>query len=311
MSARTEGIAESNGVNLAYEEFGEASAPAVLMIAGMSLQRIAWPDALCIALADAGYRVIRFDNRDVGASSWTMGPPPPTLGKRYLQAIMGRELNLRVGPDGEAQYDLHVLALDAVGLLDALHIERAHFVGFSMGGMIAQLVAAEHRERVLSLTSIMSSPNERTLPKPTPRVLLNLLKPPPAMDPDSLALANAKMWELIGSPAYPTPREELIAATHRSLARGMSPTGLAHHLMAILATGGFAHRLPKVQAPTLIVHGDSDPLVRVAGGRLSAQLIPKARLRVIRGMGHDFPAQLVPTLASAITHHLTHAHATA
>ncbi|MBK7775459.1 MAG: alpha/beta hydrolase [Sandaracinaceae bacterium] len=304
MSARTEGFAESNGVRLAYEEFGDPAAPALLMIAGMSLQRIAWPDALCSALAHAGYRVIRFDNRDVGASSWTAGPPPPTLGKRYLQGILGRELSIRVGPGEEAQYDLHTLALDAVGLLDALQIERAHFVGFSMGGMISQLVAADHAARVSSLTSIMSSPNERTLPKPTPRVLLNLLKPPPAMDPDSLALANAKMWEMIGSPAYPTPREELIAQTHRSLARGMSQTGLAHHLMAILATGGFGNRLHKVQAPALILHGDADPLVRVEGGRLSAQLIPKARLRVIRGMGHDFPAQLVPTLAGAITSHL-------
>ena len=311
MSARTEGIAESNGVNLAYEEFGEATAPAVLMIAGMSLQRIAWPDALCEALADAGYRVIRFDNRDVGASSWTMGPPPPTLPKRYLQAILGRPLSVSVGPGKEAQYDLHVLALDAVGLLDALQIERAHFVGFSMGGMIAQLVAATYPERVLSLTSIMSSPNEPSLPKPTPRVLLQLMKPLPGMDPDKLATANADMWTLIGSPAYPTPRDELIASTHRVLARGMSEAGLAHHLMAILATGGFADRLPKVRAPTLILHGSADPLVRVQGGALSAQLIPKARLRVIRGMGHDFPAQLVPTLASAISSHLTHAHATA
>lgn len=311
MRARTEGIAESNGVQLAYEEFGQADAPPLLLIAGMSLQRIAWPDALCVALADAGYRVIRFDNRDVGASSWTPGPPPPTLGKRYLQAILGRPLSVSVGPGKEAQYDLHDLALDAVGLLDALHIDRAHFIGFSMGGMISQLVAAEHPTRVISLTSIMSSPNEPSLPKPTARVLLNLLKPPPAMDPSRLAEANADMWTLIGSPAYPTPREELIAATHRSLARGMSPTGLAHHLMAILATGGFAHRLPKVQAPTLILHGDADPLVRVQGGAMSAELIPKARLRVIRGMGHDFPAQLVPTLASAIRSHLTHADATA
>jgi len=304
MSARSEGVAQSNGIRLAYEEFGDADAPALLMISGMSLQRIAWPDALCTALAEAGYRVIRFDNRDVGASSWTLGPPPPTLGKRYLQGILGRELRIPVGPGKEAQYDLHDLALDAVGLLDALGIERAHFVGFSMGGMIAQLIAAEHSARVLTLTSIMSSPNERTLRKPTPRVLMNLLKPPPAMDPDALALANAKMWKLIGSPAYPTPRDELIAATHRSLARGMSKTGLAHHLMAILATGGFAHRLHKVQAPTLVLHGAADPLVRVEGGQLSAKLIPKARLRVIPGMGHDFPAQLVPTLASAITGHL-------
>jgi pimeloyl-ACP methyl ester carboxylesterase len=154
----------------------------------------------------------------------------------------------------------------------------------------------------------MSSPNEPALPKPRARVLMNLLKKPPATDPDTLAQASADMWALIGSPAYPTSREERVAAAHRSFERGLNPTGLAHHMMAILATGGFAHRLPRIQAPALVLHGDADPLVRVEGGRLSAARIPRARLRVIRGMGHDFPSQLVPTLANAITGHMDASH---
>ena len=307
MTPSTEGFAHSNGVRLAYEQFGDADAPALLMIAGMAQQRIAWPDALCEGLAAAGYRVIRYDNRDVGQSTWTPGAPPPTLGKRYVQAMLGRRQDIPVGPGREAQYDLDELARDAVGLLDALEVERAHVVGFSMGGMIAQLAASEHPGRVQSLTSIMSSPNEPSLPKPKARVLMNLLKAPPATDPDTLAEASADMWALIGSPAYPTPREERVAAAHRSFARGLNKTGLAHHMMAILATGGFAHRLPRVQAPTLVLHGDADPLVRVDGGRLTAARIPRARLRVIRGMGHDFPSQLVPTLTSAITGHIANA----
>ncbi|MEZ4329971.1 MAG: alpha/beta hydrolase [Polyangiales bacterium] len=302
--ARRTGKAQRGAISLAWEAFGHPGDPVVLMIAGMAQQRIAWPDALCEAIAAEGYHVVRYDNRDVGESSWTPGPPPPTLGKRYVQAMFGRRQHIPVGPGREALYDLDDLASDAVGLLDALEVDAAHVVGFSMGGMIAQLLAATRPERVHTLTSIMSSPNEPSLPKPRPRVLMNLLKKPPANDPDTLAAASADMWALIGSPAYPTSREERVAAAHRSFARGLNKTGLAHHMMAILATGGFAERLPRISAPTLVLHGDADPLVRVEGGRLSAARIPRARLRVIRGMGHDFPAQLVPTLASAITGHM-------
>ncbi len=307
MTESSQGIVESNGIRLAYEQFGRVGDPAVVLVAGMSLQRIAWPEALCRAIADAGFRVIRFDNRDVGHSSWTSGPPPPTLGRRYLQAITGRTLSISVGPGQEADYDLREMSRDAVGLLDALGIARAHFVGFSMGGMIAQLTAADHPTRVRSLPSIMSGPNEPALPKPTLPVLANLLKPPPADDRLSLAQSSAEMWQRIGSPSYPTPLEDLRDQALRAMDRGLNKTSLARHMMAILATGGFAARLKHVEAPTLILHGAADPLVRVESGRMSAACIPRARLRVIPGMGHDFPKLLLPTLGESIHAHLLRA----
>ena len=290
-------------MRLAYEQFGDQSAPALLMIAGMAQQRIAWPDALCEGLAAEGYRVIRYDNRDIGESTWTPGPPPRTLGKRYVQAMLGRRQNISVGPGKEAHYDLDVLASDAVGLLDALEIERAHVVGFSMGGMIAQLAAAEHPARVESLTSIMSSPNEPSLPKPKARVLMNLLKAPPATDPDPLAEASADMWALIGSPAYPPDETELRERLRMVYRRNYCPGGTARQLAAIASCGGRVSELKTIIAPALVIHGNDDPLVPVAAGIDTASHIPGAKLELIDGMGHDLPQPLWSRFIELISDH--------
>lgn len=281
----------ANGVTIEYETFGPPGAPAILLIMGLGMQLVAWPDSLCEALAGLGFRVVRFDNRDVGLSS-----AMPSSGRLATTAMMaGAALRLPVRPS----YTLEDMARDAIGLLDALGIPSAHVVGASMGGMIAQIVAARWPDRVRSLTSIMSSPAP-VMPKP--KALAALLRPPPR-DRDEAIRRMSAFFRLVGGSAYPPTDAELRAKVDRSFRRSWRPESFARHLIAVQTGRSRVALLGRVRAPTLVLHGSEDPLVPVVGGRMTAAAISGARLRVVPGMGHFLPEALVPLLVEEIGEH--------
>ena len=289
-------LANSNDVTLEYEDTGAPDAPVILLIMGLGMQLTAWPEALREGLAARGFRVLAFDNRDAGLSTRIRVRRSPNL----LLQIARSWMRLPV----RTPYPLSDMAADTVGLLDALAIPRAHVVGASMGGMIAQVLAAEHPGRVLTLTSIMSSSGNRRVSKPAPHARRALLSRPDApADPESVTRHLMGVFGVIGSPGYPTEQGELRARVERSLKRAHYPRGVLHQLLAVLASGDRRRLLARISAPTLVIHGAADPLVPVAAGRDTARHVRGAELLVIEGMGHDLPAGLVPTLVDAIANH--------
>ena len=266
----------ANGVELFYDETGDAGAPVVLLIMGLGTQMIAWPEAFVGGLADAGYRVIRFDNRDIGLST--------TL---------------------DVAYTLTDMAADAVGLLDALGVDKAHVVGASMGGMIAQLVASGWPDRVLTLTSIMSSSGRRGLPGPTPALRKRLMMRRPASPTREEAVAaGVDILALISFPDPARGPDDLRGMAGRAFDRGYNPMGSRRQLLAILADGSRVDRLRTIRAPTLVIHGAEDPLVPAANSEDIAAAVPGARLVIVPGMGHDFPPSKVPEMVNMIAGHL-------
>lgn len=291
-----EGKTHSNGIQLHYEDWGKASDPVILLVCGMSTQLIHWPNDLVRGFVDSGFRVIRFDNRETGLSDRSHVKKMPPVVSSFFKTKLGFKI--------QADYDLHTLVDDAVGLLDALQIDKAHWVGFSMGGMISQLAAIHHPNRVQSLTSIMSSTNDRDLPSPKLWTLLNLFMPPLGNTDEHVADAIVRTFWNLRSTDFPTAKDELRKQAYQIMQRSRRPFAGPMHMMAIMATEGFGKDLSKVTAPSLVIHGSVDPLVRLAGGQRSAKCIPNAQLIIIPGMGHDFPAQLLPRLNSEITAHL-------
>jgi pimeloyl-ACP methyl ester carboxylesterase len=285
-------------IEIAYETFGDQSKPAILLVMGLATQMIAWHDDFCAELADRGFHVIRFDNRDVGRSSAMRDVPVPTL----------RQLVLR--SKKAAGYTLSDMAGDAVGLLDHLGIERAHVVGVSMGGMIAQTIAIEHPERVLSLCSIMSNTGARWSGQPklaTYRVLLGT----PPQDRDKFVEHVVTMYRVIGSPDFDRDEDDLRDIAGRSYDRGRNPAGSGRQLAAIIASGDRTSRLGSVNVPTVVIHGTKDRLVSPSGGRATAKAIPGARLVKIEGMGHDLPRAAWPRIIGAIAENAARAGAPA
>jgi len=283
-------------LHIEYESFGDPSHPAIVLIMGLGMQLMAWPDSFCQALVARGYRVIRFDNRDCGLS----GRAPGKKRANLMLAMAASALGLPV----RAPYTLDDMAGDTVGLMDKLGIARAHIVGASMGGMIAQVLAAKFPLRVLSLTSIMSTSGNRKVSKPTkPARKVLLARPANPKDPESVIEHLVEMFGVIGSPGYPSTREELRSRIGKSVRRAYDPAGVARQLLAIIASGDRRKLLRTIAAPTLVIHGADDPLVPLAAGRDTAQHIPGAKLEVIEGMGHDFPEALMPRLAQAIADH--------
>ncbi len=287
--------AHANGIQLEYETFGQPSDPAILLIMGLGGQLVLWPEALCRALAQGGYYVIRYDNRDVGLSSKIDSAGKPDLSRASLRYVL--RLPLRSG------YTLDDMAADALGLLDALNIRKAHVVGLSMGGMIGQILAAQHGERLLSFTAIMTSSGNRGLPQPSLSLRLRLTRRPKSTTREALVQHSINTWKLIGSPGYPTGDAELRAMVERDQARSLYPRGMARQTLAIMASPSRVPLLRRITAPTLVIHGLADPLVPVAAGRELARLIPGARLELIEGMGHDLPAPLLPRIAGSILGH--------
>lgn len=283
-------------LHIEYESLGDPAHPAIVLIMGLGMQLMAWPDSFCQALVARGYRVIRFDNRDCGLS----GRAPGKKRANLLLAMAASALGLPV----RTPYTLEDMAGDAVGLMDRLGIDRAHIVGASMGGMIAQVLAAKFPQRVLSLTSIMSSSGNRKVSKPSRKARKVLLsRPADPKNPDSVIEHLVEMFGVIGSPGYPSSREELRSRIGHSVRRAYEPAGTARQLLAIIASGDRRKLLHTITAPTLVLHGADDPLVPLAAGRDTAQNIPGAQLQVIEGMGHDFPDALMPRLAQAIADH--------
>jgi pimeloyl-ACP methyl ester carboxylesterase len=280
----------ANHLTLEYESFGPARAPAVLLIMGLGAQLTRWPLEVCDALVDRGYRAIRFDNRDCGLSSKLDGAKIPDLGAA-----------LRSGTPISAPYTLDDMATDSVALLAALDIAKAHIVGASMGASIAQLVAAGHPERTLSLTSIMSSSGNPLLPPPTPAAAMGLFAPLPATrDRESMVADAIRRYRVFASPGYPPEASRLRAMLESEFDRCFYPQGVARQLAALLVNGDRRSHLRTITAPTVVLHGADDPLIRVECGSDVAANIPGAEMRVIAGMGHDFPVALATTFADAV-----------
>ncbi len=291
----TEQYVRANGIELAYDEFGERRAPVILLIMGLGTQMIAWPEEFCSGLAARGYRVIRFDNRDIGLSQKMEGAGVPNVIK--IAAFSRLNLSLKV------PYRLADMALDAIGLLDALDIKSAHIVGASMGGMIAQLMAGHFPSRVLSLTSIMSTSGRKSLPGVERKVALHMLRRPVSADIQDVLAYSMRTWRLIGSPAYQPTDTVLREKISLSLKRSFYPAGSRRQMAAILASGDRVAVLRKITAPTLVIHGKADPLVPVAGGIDTAHLVRGAKLELIDGMGHDLPQPLLAHFVELITAH--------
>ena len=287
--------AQANGIEIEWDERGPADGPAVLLIMGLGAQMTRWTEAFMAPLASRGFRVIRFDNRDVGLSSKLHDGGIPDLTKVGMAVATGQK------PD--VPYSLDDMAADAVALLDAIGVARAHVVGASMGGMIAQLVAANHPDRVLSLTSIMSSTGNPALPRATAEANAVLMSRPAGGDLDSLVAHGVKAARTIGSPGYPADEAVLAERARADLQRQNYPQGFARQLAAIWANGDRRARLAGITAPTLVIHGADDPLVPIEGGRDTAASIPGARLVEIAGMGHDLPEALIPQVTGLIADH--------
>jgi pimeloyl-ACP methyl ester carboxylesterase len=276
------------GIELCYQTFGDPGDEPVLLVMGLGGPMTWWDPDFCRMLAARGCYVIRFDNRDVGRSS--------RIEQRVTRSALVRAF---AGRGGRPPYTLADMADDGFGLLDHLGLDAAHVVGVSMGGMIAQAMAIARPGRVRSLTSIMSTTGKRTVGWQHPR-LLPMLFAPHGDDPDTYAARSARMWELIGSPAYPQDREHTLTQAHETFARGISPSGVLRQMLAIVAEPNRAPRLRSLRVPALVIHGLSDRMVHVSGGRATARAIPGAELLLVDGMGHDLPRDLYPTFVDAI-----------
>ncbi|MFL5891224.1 MAG: alpha/beta fold hydrolase [Solirubrobacterales bacterium] len=282
-----ESTARVNGVELAYETFGDPVDETILLIMGLGVQMLGWDEEFCRMVAGRGYRVVRFDNRDVGHSTKIEGGPRPD--------VMGAV----AGDGSSASYLLDDMADDCAGLLDELGVKAAHVVGASQGGMIAQALAIRHPERVLSLLSIMSTTGERAVGQPHPEAIPALLTRPPA-GRDGYVDFVVGAWKVIGSPGFPADESALRARAGASYDRGIFPEGTARQLVAIIASGDRTEALRKLDVPATVIHGTSDVLVDVSGGKATAAAIPGARLELIEGMGHDLPRQLWPRFLDLI-----------
>ena len=288
----------TNGVELEYESFGSAQAPAILLIMGLGAQMILWDEEFCEALARRGYRVFRFDNRDVGLSTKLEGAGMPNVVTALADVAKGRAPS--------AAYTLHDMADDTAGLIGALGIDAAHVVGASMGGMIAQTLAIRHPKRVRTLTSIMSTTGNPSLPPASPAAMRVLMTPAPTQRAAYID-HHVEVAKVIGSPGFPFDEAAVRARGARTFDRGVSPAGVARQLVAILASGNRKPALASLHTPTLVIHGTADPLVPIAGGRDTAEAVPGAEFLEIEGMGHDLPREAWPRLVDAITKHTARA----
>ncbi len=285
------------GITLCYETFGEPGAPPMLLIMGLGTQMIGWPEEFCEQLAGHGFYVLRFDNRDSGRSTQIRGRPPS----------LGQLVRRRIDP---VLYTLGDMADDALGLMRALELEPAHVVGASMGGMIAQTLAAEHPEAVRSLVSIMSNTGSRWSGQPALGLYRYLLRRAPD-DREGFIEHLDTVFAAIGSRGLPQDRERVREIAARSYDRGHDPAASGRQLGAITASGNRTAALRRIAAPTLVIHGTDDRLVRPSGGLASARAIPGAKLMTIEGMGHDLPEAAWPQLVGAIAPHAQAADGTA
>ena len=289
------GYAHHGDIELHYEDLGNADDPAVLLIMGLGAQLVLWHEEFCQKLIDRGYRVIRFDNRDVGLSS-------KLHGQRHDGALVPRLLRSFLGVSSPSVYRLEDMADDAAALLDHLGVERAHVVGASMGGMIAQIFAARYPQRTGGLGIIFSSNNTPLLPPPAPKALLSLIKGPPPNSPREVIVENSmRVSRIIGSPGYPKSDERLRSDAIEAYERAYYPQGIGRHFAAILGSGSLGRYDKQISAPTVVIHGRADTLMRPTGGRAIASAIRGARLVLFDGMGHDLPEPLFDDIIAELT----------
>ena len=280
-------------VPIEFESLGDPSHPAIVLIMGLGMQLVAWPEAFCQALVAGGYRVVRFDNRDSGLSARATGGGGLGLFKVVAASVL--KLQVRI------PYTLHDMAEDTLAVMDALQIKRAHIVGVSMGGMIGQVLAAAHPQRVLSLISIMSTSGHQRLPQPSLKVRRVLMsRPANPKDPASVTDHLVHVLQVIGSPGYRESVQALRERVAKGVQRAYNPAGTNRQVMAVIASGDRRPLLRQIHAPTLVIHGRDDPLVPLSGGEDTAAHVRGARLLVINGMGHDLSPALLPQLAQAI-----------
>lgn len=291
-------VTPNTGIEIFYEDSldlgGPADAEVILLVMGLGAQMTLWPDELVAALVGDGFRVIRYDNRDIGLSQKMEGKRAPSPAAQVLRK--------KIGFPAKVPYTLRDMADDGIGLLDGLGIAKAHVVGASMGGMIAQLMAVHHPERLMTLTSIMSTTGNGKLPQAEKNAIEALTAPLKGTDEETVIAHGINIAKNIGSPAYFDPEEQR-AKVRRNMRRSLYPAGLPRQLAAIIDDGCRRSRLASVRTPTLVLHGEDDPLVKLAAGEDTAQHIAGARLVTIPGWGHDLPIPLVPRLAGEIAGH--------
>jgi pimeloyl-ACP methyl ester carboxylesterase len=284
--------AQSNGLEIAYEEIGARDGRPLVLVMGLGVSLVFWEDGFCAMLAERGHRVIRFDNRDVGHSTKLDALGVPNVAEAMTALETGTPIS---GP-----YLLTDMARDTIGLMDALGIERAHVVGASMGGMIAQTMAIDHPQRLRSMTSIMSTTGSPSLPLGKPEAMAVLVRPPV---PERSAYVDqaVEIWRVIGSPGFPFDERRIRARAAAHFDRGYHPPGIARQLVGVVASGDRTEALGKVSTPSLVIHGVDDPLVPVEAGKATAAAIPDASLLLIEGMGHDMPREVWPRIVDAIS----------
>jgi len=278
----------ANGIEVEYETFGSPNDPVLLLVMGFTAQITAWEEGFCRMLADGGRYVIRFDNRDVGLSTHLHQAPPVDL------------VALLRGDTSSAPYRLHDMAADTVGLLDALGLDAAHFVGASMGGTIAQTLAIEQPQRVLSLTSVMSTTGDPEVGQPSAEAMAAILSPP-ASDRAGAIERAVRAYRVVGSPGFPFDELGVRDRAGRSFDRAHDPAGAMRQLAAVAASGDRTAALRRVTVPTLVIHGRDDIVAAVSGGIATAQAVPEAELLIIEGMGHDLPRALWPQIIDRIS----------
>lgn len=283
----TEQLTSVNGLDLNYQVHGPDDGAPLLLIAGLGMQMTGWQPGFIDELVARGFRVVRFDNRDSGLSTFLNDAGVPDIAKLYSGETSG------------ASYTLSDMADDAVGVLDAVGIEQAHIVGISMGGMIAQQLVIDHPQRALSLTSIMSTTGDRSVGGATDEATMALMTPVPLESEAALTkLVNDS--RIIGSPGFPFDEDAVRARHVAAIQRANNPTGTARQFAAIIASPDRTRALHEVKVPTLVIHGADDPLVNASGGQATADAVPGSRLVLIDGMGHDLPAQLWSRIADEI-----------
>lgn len=293
----------ANGIDVEYESFGRKSDPLILLIMGFGAHLLYWPETLCQGLAAKGFRVVRFDNRDIGKSTHLTGEAVPDPRVLFAEVAAGKRPGV--------PYSLDDMADDAVGLMSALGVERAHIVGASMGGMIAQLVAINHPDRTKSLISIMSTTGRRDLPPGNPETLSALFRPPKSAGRDDLIEASILVQRALASPGFPSSEAEMRSRAERRIDYApFDLAGLARQSAALILAEPRNPLLREVRCPTLVLHGADDPVIPAAAGKDTAESVPGAELAIVPGMGHDFPPGLVPICLKHIGDFIEKAEAT-
>jgi len=291
-------VTPNTGIEICYEEQGAPDAPVILLVMGLGAQMTLWPDELVAALVGDGFRVIRYDNRDIGLSQKFEGARAPSLPIQVLRK--------KIGFPAKVPYKLKDMADDGIGVLDALGIEKAHVVGASMGGMIVQLMAIHHPHRLATMTSIMSTTGNSKLPQANKNAIDALVAPLKGMDEETLVAHGLNIARNIGSPEsaeFPFDEASQRERVLKNMRRSVYPAGLPRQLAAIIDDGDRTARLASVRTPTLVLHGEADPLVKLAGGEATAKAISGARLVTYPGWGHDIPLPLIPRIAGEIAGH--------